>query len=52
MYLEIRASSEDVERYLEDHMGQLPSFVRRDRSLQEEIKARISEAVDGMCVPA
>src|SRR6266480_3203699 len=42
VYLEIRASSEDVERYLEDHMGQLPSFVRRDRSLQEEIKARIS----------
>jgi hypothetical protein len=50
--LEIRASSEDVERYLEDHMELLPSFVRRDRPLQEEIKAGILEAVDGMCVPA
>jgi len=48
--LEIRASREDVERYLEGHMGQLPTFVQQNRFLQEEIKIGISEAVDGMYV--
>ena len=48
--LEIRASTEDVARYLEGHIGQLPSFVQRNRQLQEEIKVEISEAVDGMYV--
>ena len=48
--LEIRASSEDVERYLEGHIGQLPSFVQLNKHLQEEIKIGISEAVDGMYV--
>jgi hypothetical protein len=48
--LEIRASSQDVERYLEGHMGGLPSFVQRNEQLQEEIKTGISEAVDGMYV--
>ena len=46
--LEIRASSEDVERYIEGHWEQLPSFVQRNRYLQEEIKTGISNAVDGM----
>ncbi|KAG8350127.1 hypothetical protein FVEN_g11709 [Fusarium venenatum] len=46
--IEIRASPDDVARYLEDHMGQLPSFVRQDRQLQEEITKGISEATDGM----
>ncbi|KAJ5936883.1 hypothetical protein N7466_003333 [Penicillium verhagenii] len=46
--LEIRASSQDVRRYLEGHMGQLPAFVRRNQELQQEIKTRISCAVDGM----
>ncbi|KAK2741725.1 hypothetical protein FQN55_008224 [Onygenales sp. PD_40] len=46
--LEIRASNEDVGRYLESHMGQLLPFVRKDRQLQDEIKVGISEAVDGM----
>ena len=48
--LEIRASSEDVERYLEGHIEQLPTFVQRNRELQEEIKTGISAAVDGMYV--
>jgi hypothetical protein len=48
--LEIHATRDDVERYLEGHMQQLPSFVRRNRQLQEEIKTGISEAVDGMYV--
>jgi NACHT domain len=46
--LEIRASKEDIERYLEDHIKKLPSFIQRDQRLQEEIKAGISVAVDGM----
>ncbi|KAF4993380.1 hypothetical protein FGRMN_6530 [Fusarium graminum] len=46
--IEIRASPDDVERYLEGHIEQLPSFVQHDRQLQEEITTGISEAVDGM----
>lgn len=49
--LEIRASSKDVQRYLEGHMSQLPSFVLRSLVLQEEIKTEIIKAVDGMYVP-
>ncbi|KAF9771951.1 hypothetical protein IL306_010380 [Fusarium sp. DS 682] len=48
--IEIRASPDDVARYLEGHMGQRPSFVRQDRQLQEEITTGISEAIDGMYV--
>ena len=52
MSLEIRASREDVERYLEHYIRhkQLPSFVRQNPSLQEEIKTGILKAVDGMYV--
>jgi Cdc6-like AAA superfamily ATPase len=49
--LEIRANREDVERYLEGHigeLGELRSFVRGNRQLQTDIKAGISEVVDGM----
>ncbi|KAI9781882.1 MAG: hypothetical protein M1839_005676 [Geoglossum umbratile] len=46
--LEIRASREDVERYLEDHIEQLLPFVQQNSQLQEEIKTGISEAIDGM----
>ncbi|KAH6970509.1 ankyrin repeat-containing domain protein [Ilyonectria sp. MPI-CAGE-AT-0026] len=46
--MEIRASPDDVARYLEGHIWQLPSFVQQDRQLQEEITTGISEAVDGM----
>lgn len=49
--VEIRASNADVQRYLEGHMEQLPSFVERNPQLQEEIKTEISDAVDGMYVP-
>jgi hypothetical protein len=48
--LEIRASREDVEKYLEGHIGQLSSFVQENRQLQTNIKIGISEAVDGMYV--
>ena len=48
--LEIRASDEDVRRYLEGHMFRLPGFVVRSLELQEEIKTRIVKAVDRMYV--
>jgi hypothetical protein len=48
--LEIRASEEDVRRYLDGHMFRLPGFVVRSVELQEEIKTDIVKAVDGMYV--
>jgi hypothetical protein len=48
--LEIQATRDDVERYLEGHMQQLLPFVQQNRQLQEEIKTGISEAVNGMYV--
>lgn len=46
--LEIRASNEDVQRYLQGHMSQLLPFVLSRRKLQEEITTEISNAVEGM----
>jgi len=48
--LEIRASEEDVRRYLDCHIFQLPGFVARNLELQEEIKSDIVKAIDGMYV--
>lgn len=48
--LEISASREDVERYVEGNLMQLPSFVQRNPRLQADIKDSISVAVDGMYV--
>ena len=48
--VEIRASEEDVRRYLTEHMLQLPRCVTRSQSLQEEITTAIIGAVDGMYV--
>ena len=48
--LEIRASSDDVQRYLDGHMSQLPTCVSHNYALQEEIKVEIIKAVDGMYV--
>ena len=46
--LEIRASNQDVQRYLDGRMSQLPGFVLRSSELQDEIKGEIINAVDGM----
>ncbi|KAM6484132.1 hypothetical protein HDV62DRAFT_379491 [Trichoderma sp. SZMC 28011] len=46
--LEIRASTEDIERYLKGNTGQLPAFVHQSQGLQQMIAAEISKAVDGM----
>lgn len=50
MKLEIRANDDDVLRYLDGKMLQLRAFVSRNFILQEEIKSKIIEAVDGMYV--
>jgi hypothetical protein len=46
--LEIRASEEDVRRYLNGCMYRLPAFVVRSPDLQEEIKTGIVLLVKGM----
>ncbi|KAI0421681.1 ankyrin repeat-containing domain protein [Xylaria grammica] len=48
MTLEIRASQKDICSYIDGHMLYLPSFVKRNHELQEEIKTEIFNAVDGM----
>ncbi|QSZ31250.1 hypothetical protein DSL72_000813 [Monilinia vaccinii-corymbosi] len=47
-WLEIRAREEDVERYLDGQMSQLPQYVLRNQGLQDDIKSQIIKAVDGM----
>ena len=46
--LEIRATEEDVGRYLNRHIPQLPGSVFQSKELQEKIKAAIVKAVDRM----
>ncbi|PNP50730.1 hypothetical protein THARTR1_08351 [Trichoderma harzianum] len=48
--LQIRAETSDVNAYIEAHMDKLSRVTRRNPVLREEIKADISEAVDGMYV--
>lgn len=50
--LEFRASDEDVQRYLDGHMSELPLFVSRNPSLQQKIKTDIMKTIDGMYVPS
>jgi hypothetical protein len=46
--LAIRAKEEDIQQYLRGHMGELLSFVARNKGLQEDIIWRISTAADGV----
>jgi hypothetical protein len=48
MSLEIRASEQDIRRYMDGHMSHLPSFVGRSLDLQEEVKTNIAQSVKGM----
>ena len=50
MWLEIRASDQDVQRYLHGHMSQLPGCVLRSPDLRNDIEAEIIKAVNGMYV--
>jgi NACHT domain len=47
---EILASDEDVRRYLDSHMSELPEFISKKPDLQEEIKIEIVKVIDGMYV--
>ena len=46
--MEIKASSEDVRRYVEGHISDLPICVRKNPGLQETIASAIVDAVEGM----
>jgi hypothetical protein len=46
--VEIRASDEDVQKYVAGHISRLPSFVSEKPELQREIEAEIISAADGM----
>ncbi|KAL6886897.1 hypothetical protein GGI43DRAFT_431693 [Trichoderma evansii] len=48
MSIEIRASKDDIGRYIEAHMDQLPQFLQKDSPLQEEIISTLSDTCDGM----
>ncbi|KAJ6780196.1 hypothetical protein PWT90_04456 [Aphanocladium album] len=48
MSLEIRAKKDDVKIYLEGHISELPSVVRNNLQLQNDIITEVLEAVDGM----
>jgi hypothetical protein len=48
--LEIRASAEDVRRYVHSHISRLPSFVGHNPELQEDIETEIVNAADGVYV--
>jgi hypothetical protein len=48
--LDIYATTEDVQRYLEAHIHRLPRFVARNSMLQEEIKTRVAASVEGTYV--
>jgi hypothetical protein len=46
--LDIRANEQDLRRYVESRISDLPSFVRGDPDLQEKVKAEIVKVVDGV----
>lgn len=48
--LEIRASKQDIEAYIEGNMPRLEAFDDWNEELRYDIKTTISDAVDGMCV--
>lgn len=50
MSLEMRASNQDVQIYLDDRMLQFPDWVLCNPELQDEIKTGVITAVDGMYV--
>jgi len=48
--LEIRASDEDVKKYVDGHISRLPLFISRNLDLQREIRTEVTRAADGMYV--
>lgn len=48
--IDIVASPDDIYKYVDGHISQLPDFVQHTPDLQEEIKMEISASVQGMSV--
>jgi hypothetical protein len=48
LLMEIRATTNDVRTFVEGNMDSLPKFVRNNTDLQDQIKSKIAESVDGM----
>jgi hypothetical protein len=48
--VEIRATEEDVRKYLDDHMSPRRAFLMRNWGLQHEIKAKIIKSAEGKYV--
>ncbi|KAI9668003.1 MAG: hypothetical protein M1821_000823 [Bathelium mastoideum] len=48
LLLEIRAHEQDVRSYINGRISHLPSFVKKNPGLQQEIKSEIVKSVDGM----
>jgi hypothetical protein len=46
--LKIRASDEDMRRYLDGHINQVSTFVREAPGIERKIKSAITKAADGM----
>jgi hypothetical protein len=46
--LEVRASEEDVRRFVAARIPRLPNFIQRDEELKNEVQTKVVEAVDGM----
>ncbi|KAF2867352.1 ankyrin repeat-containing domain protein [Massariosphaeria phaeospora] len=48
LQLEVRASNQDVKRFVAGKIDQLPRCIQRNPALQEMVQEKIVEAVDGM----
>jgi hypothetical protein len=46
--LEVRASDEDVKKFVAGQMDRLPNVVQRNEELKDLVKNEITQAVDGM----
>ncbi|KAL3496633.1 hypothetical protein BJX62DRAFT_250414, partial [Aspergillus germanicus] len=46
--IDVRAAEDDVARFLDSHIGDLPAFVSETPGLEDEIKTGIITAIDGM----
>ena len=47
-WLEVRASEEDVKRFVAGQIPRLPNCIQRDKELKSAVQIKIVEAVDGM----
>lgn len=45
---DVQASKRDVLEYIDGQLSNLPRFVKRDNNLKDQVKTKISEAVNGM----